>query len=232
MNLWQAFNPTTIVSDLKSLNVKQAGFLSAMLITMVGLSFYWGDSVVGVVAGVTGVTCVFLVNLRKLSNFAWGAVNAVLYGYVAYSANYYGDTMLNWMFYLPIQFIAAHYWSQNMEGGEVISRKLSFNNLYKYAILAVIVCSSYSIVLEQLGGKLSGVDATTTVLSILATFFMVKGYREQWLCWIAVNTLSIAMWYINSQETGAGYGVLVMWVMFLANSVYGVYTWFKNSKGE
>lgn len=230
MNLWQAFTPTTIVSDLKSLTVKQISFLLIMLVTMIGLSLYWEDSLVGIVAGITGVTCVFLVNTRKLSNFAWGTVNAILYGYVAYTASYYGDTMLNWMFYLPIQFIAAHYWSKNMDKGAVISRKLPFSNLYKYATLTIVTCFLYSLVLQQLGGKLSTVDATTTVLSFLATFLMVKGYREQWLCWITVNVLSIAMWYISSAETGTGYGVLIMWVMFLANSVYGAYTWFKGSE--
>ena len=231
MNLVQAFSPTQVFKDFKSLNMKQLGFLAVMITTMLGLSIYWEDTLVSIVSGVTGVICVFLVNMRKLSNFLFGFVNCTLYGYVAYTAQYYGDTMLNWIFYLPIQLIGAYMWAKNMEDGDMVSLKIdSIKTLLLICLGTLLTVGLYSQALSLLGGKLSIVDATTTTLSILATYFMVKGYREQWICWIVVNILSIFMWVQNFLANGDGYGVLIMWVMFLANSIYGCYTWFKNSK--
>lgn len=232
MSFTQAFSPTTIAKDLLSLNKKQILFLSSMVVTMVCLSIYWEDSWVGITAGVSGVVCVFMVNMRKISNFFWGVINCTLYGYIAYTAQYYGDTTLNWLFYLPIQFIGAYFWSQQMSKGSVTSKKVSRRSLVFVLVMTLMTCFIYSLVLEYLGGSLSGVDASTTVLSVVATYLMVKGYREQWLCWILVNLLSIYMWIVASLGSGEGYGVLIMWVMFLLNSLYGTYTWFKNSTGK
>lgn len=231
MQMLHAFKPTTIISDFKSLTTFQSLFLVSMIVVMLGLSYYWQDSAVSVVSGVTGVICVFMVNMRKLSNFAWGVINCTLYGYVAYTASYFGDTMLNWLFYLPIQFIGAYMWSKQMQDDVVMSRKVeSKQTLLVIATFTIATVLIYSQALSYMGGKLSIVDATTTTLSILATYFMVKGYREQWVCWIIVNVLSIYMWTVNFLANGDGYGVLIMWIMFLTNSLYGCYTWFKASK--
>lgn len=231
MQLLKAFSPTQIIGDLKSLNTKQSLFLISMLLVMSLLSVYWQDSMVSLVAGLTGVTCVFLVNMRKLSNFSWGLVNAILYGYVAYSANYYGDTMLNWIFYVPVQLIGAYFWVSSLtDNGDMTSKKITSVTTLGFGMIATfLVVLVYSYVLSLLGGSLSTVDATTTTLSILATILMVKGYREQWVCWIIVNILSIFMWVVNFMNEGTGYGVLIMWVMFLINSVYGAYTWYQTT---
>lgn len=229
----KAFKPSVIYGDLISLQTNQYMFLFAMLGTMLSLSYVWQDSMLSIISGVTGVLCVFLVNMRKLSNYFWGAINVLLYGYIAYNTKYYGDTMLNWAFYFPIQFIGAYYWAKSMDGGEVISRKItSVKTLLTLVLGSFTTVILYSMFLSAIGGSLSLVDSTSTTLSILATYFMVKGYREQWICWIIVNVVSIYMWYVNFVTNGDSISVLVMWSMFLANAIYGCYTWFKASKNQ
>jgi nicotinamide mononucleotide transporter len=230
INITKAFTPRIVISDLKSLLFQQMSFLFIMVGTMFGLSLYWQDNFISMVSGITGVICVFLVNMRKLSNYFWGFINCSLYGYVAYTAQYYGDTMLNWVFYLPIQFIGAYLWANHIVGGVMVSHKITnLKTLVMLVVGSIFTVLVYSHGLSLVGGKLSIVDATTTTLSILATYFMVKGYREQWICWIIVNTLSIYMWVENAIVSDSGYSVLIMWLMFLTNSLYGCYTWFKNS---
>lgn len=232
LQISQAFTPKTIIQDLMSLNIKQSSFLLMMLTVMGSLSVYWGDGVLGMLAGLTGVTCVFLVNMKKLSNFAWGFINCTLYGWVAYTASYYGDFMLNWFFYLPAQLIGAYMWYDLLENDGIRVKKItSLATLSKIALGTIGTVIIYSMLLTKMGGSLTLVDATTTTLSILATYFMVKGYREQWLCWIVVNVLSIYMWInvVTASNGSEGVGVLIMWVMFFLNSVYGTYTWFKST---
>lgn len=228
-----AFNPIRIVNDLASLNIKQLGFLGVLLAAMVGLSMHWGDSPLGYLASVTGVICVFLVNMRKLSNYFWGVINVTAYGYVSYQASYLGDFTLNIFFYLPIQFIGAYMWATRMDtiDSNVVARKITdFKTVITLALVSVVVTWAYSIVLGYLGGNLPLVDSTTTVLAVLASWFMVYGYREQWVVWIVINVLSIGMWAYRYTESGEGIAIMIMWCVFLANSIYGAYTWFKASK--
>jgi len=58
------------------------------------------------VSALTGIVCVLLVAKGKISNFTWGTVNAITYGYVAYYAGYYGDMILNLFYFLRYAFCA------------------------------------------------------------------------------------------------------------------------------
>ena len=64
-------------------------------IALLMISLILGDTAIGILASLTGVTCVILCGKGKLSNYIFGTVNVLLYAYVAWKARYYGDVMLN-----------------------------------------------------------------------------------------------------------------------------------------
>ncbi|AXH70922.1 nicotinamide riboside transporter [Vibrio phage BONAISHI] len=233
LNMWSAFSPKTIVRDLMDLKLEDIGFLVVLMAIMSCAMIYWESAWLEWLSSLTGVMCVFLVARRKLSNYFWGIINVTTYTYIAYNAKYFGDTMLFGLFYTPIQFIGAYLWSKHMFGENVISRKIeSFRALFMLGIGATFITFGYAMLLESIGGNLPAVDAFTTVGSVLATFFMVYGYREQWLVWIAINLSSIYMWANVYMEDGTGVGMLAMWSVYLINSTYGTYIWFKGSKSN
>ena len=65
---------------------------------IMGLSIYWGDSIMGIVSAVTGVACVVCTGKGKLSAYIFGLINTVLYAIISYQAALYGETMLNGSF--------------------------------------------------------------------------------------------------------------------------------------
>jgi nicotinamide mononucleotide transporter len=70
------------------------------------------------------------------------------------------------------------------------------------------------------------IDATTNVLSIVATILMVRRFREQWLLYIVLNIFTIAMWTIRSiNGSPDGAMMIVMWSAYLVNAVYGFIVW-------
>ena len=77
--------------------------------------------------------------------------------------------------------------------------------------------------LRTAGGSSTGLDGLTTVITVAAQLLMILRYREQWLLWIALNVLSIALW----AETPAMY---LMYGAYLLNSLYGFYNWSKLAK--
>lgn len=233
INMLTAFNPGRIVKDLASLNKIELFFLTVVLTVMVLISFSWESNFIGYVSSITGVVCVFLVNMRKLSNYFWGLINTVTYTYIAYTSNFYGEVLLFGLFYTPLQLLGAYMWAKRMDNVQehVVARKITdLTTVVMLAATSLALVWLLSLVLSMLGGSLPLVDAATTVLSILASWFMVYGYREQWLVWITVNVLSIGMWAYRFAENGDNIAILAMWCVFLANSIYGAYTWFKASK--
>lgn len=203
------------------------GMIFANLITG-GLS-----NPIGAICSITGVLCVVLVAKGKISNFAFGLVNVVLYIYLAYTWKIYGDVMLNALYYLPIQFIGYFTWKKKMsaETGTVKARKMTKT---QFSIMSIGCAASiflYSQFLIMLGGNTPYLDSTSTVLSIIAQLLMLMMFAEQWLLWIIVNIVSTAMWVVPSL-TGdkAAISMVLMWVAYLINSIYGYINWKRMAK--
>jgi nicotinamide mononucleotide transporter len=193
----------------------------------IGLSLYWESSIISMAAMVTGMVTVVLVARRDITNYAFGVVNAVLYGWVAYQSQFYGEVMLNWLFYLPVQGIGFYFWKKNIEGSLVEVK--SFTNRQRISIYAgsIISIGGYGLILKVINGNLPFFDATSTVLSVVAMLLMVARSKDQWILWIVINCVSIYMWLTTFLNEGTGIAMVVMWSSYLVNSLYGYYNWNK-----
>ena len=79
--------------------------------------------------------------------------------------------------------------------------------------------------LNHFGGSSTGLDGLSTIIVIAAQALMVLRYREQWLLWILLNIISIALWAENTS-------MYVMYSAYLLNSLYGYYNWSKLQKAQ
>jgi nicotinamide mononucleotide transporter len=217
-------------------------FEKMWLLTFTGVNIYLfialHDSLIGLVSSITGMLCVLLVAKGKISNYYFGIVQTVTYTYISYTYGLYGESMLNGLFYLPIQFIGIYMWSKHktdnsVKGEDVIVNRLT-NKGWVYLITIMVVTSSiYAYILNAIGGQQVRLDSIAVVLSIIAQFLMLKRFAEQWVLWIVVNVLSVTMWFIVlASKGGNDYAMLVMWSAFLVNSVFGFINWLKLSKEQ
>lgn len=216
-----------IFTDFKGWSKKDYLWLLVAVGTILSLQLYWHDTLLGTASALSNILCVILVAKGKISNYFWGLIGVLTYGTIAYMNRIYGDAMLNFMFYLPVQFIGYKMWKNQMEGETVKHNYLANRKRLLVALASIIIIFGYSVFLKHLGGRTPLLDSTSTVLSIIATIFMVYGYAEQWICWIIVNIVSIAMWVFPFIQGEGSISVLVMWVIFLLNSIYGAYCWFR-----
>ena len=166
------------LSGWKPFDVIWLVFATAVIL---GLSIYWKDSPVSLWAAVTGVCCVILTGKGKRSSFIFGLVNTILYAIVALWAKYYGEVMLNLIYYLPMNFVGFIAWKKYMndDTGEVIKERLSLSkSIVVYAITAVSIVI-YGFILKRMGGNLPYVDSMSTVVSVVAQILSIKRLTEQ-----------------------------------------------------
>lgn len=197
------------------------------------LVFIMDNTVLSAVASISGMLCVVLVAKGKISNYLFGLIQVLIYGWIAFEYKLYGEVALNWVFYVPVQFIGFYLWRKHTvsrgdsETGEDIDVKsLGVKNTLIYGTVAGVLIVMVAFALKYIGGYSVGLDSATTVLSVGAQLLMLARYREQWIMWIIINILSIIMWVTTLMSQGGNdWSTVVMWSAFLCNSIYGYINW-------
>lgn len=205
----------------------------ATVITVV-LSVYMGDSTLNIIAALTGIWCVIITGMGKSICFIVGTVAVVLYAYLAFEAKYYGEAMLNMFYYFPMNFIGMYFWikNTNSETGEVKKRHLSNQKRFYIYGATLMVMVVYGYILEKLGGNLPYFDSLSVVLSVVAQILMVWRLAEQWLFWIAVNLVTVYMWYVDFHTGTGNFALLVMSLLYLVNSFIMYFRWSSEAKND
>lgn len=204
--------------------------LACTVITL--LSIYWKDSIMGIISATTGVACVVMTGKGKLSAYFFGLINSVLYAIIAYKARLYGETMLNLLYYVPMQFVGFYIWNKNMNEESHEVNKIHMTNKSRLLWLAIMIAGTigYGFILKALGDAMPFVDSFTTVSSVVAMIVSVKMYAEQWWIWIAVDIFSVYMWWCNFSAGSDNMATLLMWIVYLGNAIIMCIKWEKEAR--
>ena len=132
---------------MKNILKKFTHFEWSMILAVIGFTIYFSiiDTtntvlylLIDAIAAISGILCVVLCAKGKKSQYIWGVLNVIGYVIIAWINKYYGEVMLNAIYYLPSQFIGYYLWTKHMDknNDKVEGNKL---NLTK-SIFLVTIC--------------------------------------------------------------------------------------------
>lgn len=234
--------------------------------SITGTDFSKADSILlnwifSPISAITGILCVVLAAKGKISNWVYGLFNSILYGYLAYRSGYYGDALINILYFVPTQFIGLFFWKSRLRiksSSDVKMRKLTPIQIFYIIISSIIITVAFSLCLhlvdswfttvmkrnisiynyfEQIFGvkaTLLGpiLDASTEVTQILAQILMVLAFTEQWIFWILTNVITIFMWGMVIVANPTNISwALPTMIMWIAYLINSVYGWVMWQKG-
>ena len=207
----------------------EAVWLLIFIAVQIGIYIYNPDSILGMVSGISGIICNVFVSKGKISNYFFGLIFAYTYFYISLGANFLGEMNTTLYVYIPAQFIGYFLWKANMQKEQnsdaVIAKALTVNGWIGLIAFLVIGTLLFVEILNYYGGSSTGLDGLSTIIVVAAQALMVLRYREQWLLWILLNIISIALWAENTS-------MYVMYSAYLLNSLYGYYNWSKLQKAS
>ena len=207
----------------------EAAWLLIFIAAQIGIYIYNPDSILGMVSGISGIICNVFVSKGKISNYFFGLIFAYTYFYISLGANFLGEMNTTLYVYIPAQFIGYFLWKANMQKEQnsdaVIAKALTVNGWIGLIAFLVIGTLLFVEILNYYGGSSTGLDGLSTIIVVAAQALMVLRYREQWLLWILLNIISIALWAENT-------AMYVMYSAYLLNSLYGYYNWSKLQKAS
>ena len=221
--------PTNVRSYFGDWTTWEKAWLTTFTALVLGLSIVWNDTPLGIFVSLSGIWCVVLVAKGKIANYYIGIPNVIGYAYLSFNWQYYGEVMLNLLFFLPMQFVGIYYWRRNQNNKTRADEvRVEFLSGFQRILMiagTVLLVYIYGTFLKSIGGSLPYFDASSTVLSIIAMFLMVYRYMEQWVLWIVVNIVSIYLWAFVLIGGGVEVTILLMWTAYLVNAIYGWWNW-------
>ncbi|MDR2199709.1 MAG: nicotinamide riboside transporter PnuC [Deltaproteobacteria bacterium] len=193
----------------------------------VALTVFYDSGFFAFTVYLAGIICVVLAAKGHILNYVIGLYNCFGYGYLSYANGLYGEMCLNFFFFVPMAIVGMMVWKRSLKKERVRMRALSPRHLAELVFLIALAVLAGGWCLSLIEGQNTPyLDSATNALSISATFLMTWRYKEQWFAYIALDVLTIAMWFYRALA-GSPEGILMvsMWTAYLINAAYGYRVW-------
>lgn len=206
-------------------------FMIAMLALQIVVFIFHPDSLISIIAGISGVISTVLCAKGKISFYFIGFIQTGTYLVLAWQNVFYGEVLEN-LFYLVTMVWGIFVWKNNSTvdedgGAHVVGLKFTTKQ-WIMSIIATLFCTwCMGYWLDSIGSHQAYTDAATNVLAIFAQILMVKRYREQWLWWIVIDVLCIKLWFV-----AGNWSMVAMYIAWTINCIYGWYNWSRLDKSE
>ena len=184
-----------MLNKTKNLTILNYSFFSLIMIMCVIFTIAFKLNWLTLISALAGIMYIVFLSDRNFLNFIIGFISSTTYILVAYKTKLYGEVIFYLIVDLPMIFISFFMWRNHKDGKfRVEPRKLSLKQTLIISTISIASVLIYSQILRMIGGVNVYVDATSTVVSFIATILMAKRYQEQWIMWLVVYIVSIIMW--------------------------------------
>ena len=181
---------------------------------------------------VTGI--IYMILEIRHHRFMWvvGVLTSAAAMWVFFRQGLYASFGLN-TYYLITAFIGLWHWTRDsrridVEKKDDSDETIVLNRLSLRTVLVSLAFSAAGIfalawVMELVENPMSYLDSAVTVLSIVATWWLVKSYIEQWWLWILADTLSTILCLTQGM-----WWMAVLYAAYTVSAFIGLHYWRKH----
>jgi NadR type nicotinamide-nucleotide adenylyltransferase len=159
----------------------------------------------------SGAAAVWLLVRESIWNWPAGIANAVFYLVLFAQARFFADSALQ-VVYVVLGVFGWWWWRRGRRGR--MTRRIAGIGLSEAAILAALTAAAaygMFLYLRSVSDAAPLADATTTALSLAATWMQARKQIENWLVWIAADAIYIPLYFVKGLPlTGVLYSAFAL----------------------
>lgn len=204
-------------------------------VLVISVFFFWLDRTnwLSFVASLIGVTfLIFNAKGNPIGQFLT-IVFSVLYGIISYSFSYYGEMITYLGMTAPMALFALISWLRNPFKGnkaQVKVNRISKKETAFMVLLTIVVTVAFYFILSAFNTANiipSTLSVTTSFLAVYLTFRRNPYFA---LAYATNDFVLIILWALASINDKSYISVLVCFIVFLINDLYGFISWKKMEK--
>ncbi len=175
------------------------------------------------IAVLLGIANILLIIRRSVWNYPFAMAMVSIYFFIFREAKLYSDAGLQ-LFFLIVNLYGWWAWTRNKaDAGEIVVERLGRKGLLGWLAGSVLATLGWGwFMAANTDASHPFWDAGVAMLSVAAQILMTRRYLENWWWWIAVNILSIPLYWVKGLHQTAG-----LYLLFLALAIAGLIEWQK-----
>lgn len=210
-------------------------WLSSVLIILISFSLFDKNSYLTLIASLIGVTSLIFNAKGNPFGQLLMIIFSLLYGIISYRFQYYGEMITYMGMTAPMAAFALTSWLQNPYHGNKAEVEVNYLKktelIFMWGLTALVTLVFYFILRWFHTSSLlpSTLSVTTSFAAVYLTFRRSEFFA---LAYASNDLILILLWIIAAAENPAYLSVVICFLIFFINDIYGFISWSKMKKRQ
>ena len=185
-------------------------------------------------ASLIGVTALIFVAKGYVIGQVLCVVFAVFYGIISFYFRYYGEMVTYLCMTAPVSICSVISWLRNpyAKTAEVRVHRMTRGQMLGAMALTVLVSVAFYFILDWLNTANLLVSTLSVATSFLASYLTFRRSPYYAVAYAANDVVLIVLWVLASVADPAYIPMILCFVMFLINDLYGFFQWSRMQKRQ
>lgn len=185
-------------------------------------------------ASLVGATALIFVSKGDVWGQILTVVFSIFYGVISVQFRYYGEMITYLGMTMPIAILSVYTWIKNpyKDTNEVKIHKLSKKQIMLLILSTILVTYAFYFILKEFNTANLLFSTISIATSFLASSLMMLRNQYYALAYAANDIVLIVLWVLATMENITYLSMIICFVMFLANDIYGFVNWEKMKKRQ
>lgn len=206
-------------------------------VTLIIASFFafGGGSYLVLTASIIGASLLILNAKGNVIGQVLTVIFSILYGIISYSSAYYGEMVTYLGMTAPIAAMSVVTWLRNpSEQGrnEVKVNRLRGREFVFLGFLSACVTAIFYFILKFFGTAQLILSTLSIFTSFVASYLTMRRCEYFAAAYAANDAVLIALWSIASAGSREYFSMVICFIVFLVNDIYGFYSWAQMKKRQ
>ena len=203
-------------------------YLSSLTLITLAFLIFDRSNYLSLLASLVGATSLIFCSKGNPIGEGLIIVFSLLYAYISYSYAYYGEMITYLGMSAPMAVFALVSWLKNPYDGkksEVRVNKISKKEGIFLVLLTALVTLVFYFVLDLLGTSNLLISTVSVTTSFFAVYLTARRSAYYALAYAVNDLVLIILWIMATVDNVSYVSVIVCFVAFLLNDLYGFYNW-------
>lgn len=205
-------------------------YITSLAVVILSFVLSKGQGVLAMVASCIGVTALIFIARGNVAGQILTVIFSVLYGIISLTFCYWGEMITYMCMTAPMAAVAVISWIKNpydKNKNEVKVHSLNKKETVIMLVYTIVVTVIFYFILKALKTTNLNLSTLSVTTSFLASYMTYKRSHYYALGYAANDVVLIVLWILASLDNLSYVPMVMCFVMFLINDIYGFICWKK-----